>query len=108
MIPSILDKKIRFIISEDEGEVFSNKKNPKVVKTLYANLLTVTNSETIQAYSKDESIILSFRVINTKWTKELLYKTKDYQILFNNLTYDIIAAVPKGINYIDIKCKVVI
>ena len=108
MIPSILDKKIRFIISEDEGDASSNKKNPKVVKTLYANLLTVTNSETIQAYSKDESIILSSRIINTKWTKELPYKTKDYQILFNNSTYDIIAAVPKGINYIDIKCKVVI
>ena len=27
MIPSILDKKIRFIISEDEGDAFSNKKN---------------------------------------------------------------------------------
>lgn len=47
MIPSILDKKIKFIISEDDGEAFSNKKNPKVVKTLYANLLTLTNSEAI-------------------------------------------------------------
>lgn len=108
MIPTILDKKIKFIINEDNGEAFSNKNNNKVIKTLYANLLTLTNSEAVQAYSKDESVIISFRVINTKWTKELPYKTKDYQILFNNLTYDIIAAVPKGINYIDIKCKVVI
>ena len=26
MIPSILDKKIKFIISEDDGEAFANKK----------------------------------------------------------------------------------
>lgn len=32
MIPSILDKKIKFIISEDDGEAFSNKKIRKLLR----------------------------------------------------------------------------
>ena len=108
MIPNILDKKIKIITNEESVGAFSNKTTQKVIKTLYANMLTLSNSEVIQDYSKEENVIISFRVIYSNFTKELPYRTKEYQIIYNNLIYDIITAIPKNNSYIDIKCKVTI
>lgn len=108
MIPSNLDEKIEFGIIENDGGVFSNNNDFKVVKTAYANILNLNNSEFIQAYSTKESIIVSFRVIYNRFTKDLPFKTKEYQINWKGNLYDIIAAVPKDRNYVDIKAKVVI
>lgn len=108
MIPTMLDKKIKIVTNNELGGLFSNNGNQKVIKTMYANLMNFSNSESVQAYSKDETILVSFRVIYTKFTKQIPYKTKEYQILYNDRLYDIIDAIPKSKNYIDIKCKVVI
>lgn len=109
MIPTTLNEKIQFVKNEDNGGVFSNKNaNPTVVKTVYANVLSLNNSEFVQAYSINESVIVSFRVIYNKFSKELPFKTKEYQIKWKTNLYDIITAVPKDRNYIDVKAKVVL
>ena len=93
---------------EDDGS-FGNRPNNKIIKTMYANVLNLNNSELVQAYETNASIIVSFRVTNTKFTKELPFKTKDYKIDWKGNIYDIITAVPtKDMNYIDVKGKAVL
>lgn len=109
MIPSNLNEKIEIVKIDNGDDVFGNYTKKIVVKKLYANLLTLTNSETVKAYNTNANIILSFRVMHNRFTKELPQKTTEYKLSYKNLIYDIIAAVPdKYNNYIDIKCKAVI
>ncbi len=93
---------------EDNGSIFSNEVNYKTVKILYANIKNMSNSEIVSNYSKYENMLISFRVFYTKFTKELLFKTKDFRVKYKNQYFDIIAVQYLDRDYVDIKCKAVI
>ena len=108
MLPTNLNKKITFLEKPKSVGVFGSTLG-EVVYKCYANLLTTSGSEVTTAYSKDAQIIYSFRVYNTKFTRELPFKTTQYQILYQNQIFDIMfAMVDKSGNYIDIKCQAIV
>ena len=108
MIPSNLNKKITFLEKPKNVGVFQSTTS-EVVYKCYANLMTVSGSEATTAYSKDAQIVYSFRVYSTKFTRELPFKTTQYQILYKDQTFDItFAMVDKSGNYIDIKCQAIV
>lgn len=108
MIPTFLNEKVSFVTNEEEGEIFSNmSENFKIIKTVGASVFNFNNSEFVQAYSTNQKIIVSFRVIYNRFTKDLTFKTKEYQILWNGQLYNIITAVQKDRNYVDVKAEVV-
>ena len=94
--------------TEDDDAIFSNTVNYKTVKTLYANIKNMSNSEIVANYAKYENMLISFRVFYTKFTKELLFKTKDFRVKWQEQYFDIIAVQYKDRDYVDIKCKAVI
>lgn len=110
MIPVALNEKIQFIKFEETGLVVENETTDSLLfKTLYANVLNLNNSEFAQAYSTNSSIIVSFRVVYSKFTRDLIFSTKNYRIKWRNIEYDILAVVPsKDLNYADIKAKAVL
>lgn len=93
---------------EDNGAVFSNEVNYKTIKTLYANIKNMSNSEIVANYAKYENMLISFRVFYTKFTKDLLFKTKDFRVKYKNQYFDIIAVQYLDRDCVDIKCKAVI
>lgn len=103
-----LTERIEIVTFTEDNDVFSNSVNYKTVKTLYANIRNMSNSEIVSNYSKYESVLISFRVFYTKFTKDLLFKTKDFRVKYQNQYFDIIAVQYSDRSYVDIKCKVVI
>lgn len=104
-----LTERIEIVAFEDDdGSAFSNTVNYKTVKTLYANIKNMSNSEIASNYSKFESVLISFRVFYTKFTKDLLFKTKDFRVKYQDQYFDIIAVQYSDRSYVDIKCKAVV
>lgn len=97
---------VRF--TEDDDAIFSDVVNYKTVKKLYANIKNMSNSEIVSNYSKYENMLISFRVFYTKFTKELLFKTKEFRVKYQDQYFDIIAVQYQNRDYVDIKCKAVI
>lgn len=93
---------------EDDGSAFSNTVEYKTVKILYANIKNMSNSEIVSNYSKYENVLISFRVFYTKFTKDLLFKTKDFRVKYQGQYFDIIAVQYSDRSYVDIKCKAVV
>lgn len=103
-----LTERIEIVTFTEDDEVFSNSVSYKTVKTLYANIRNMSNSEIVSNYSKYESVLISFRVFYTKFTKDLLFKTKDFRVKYQNQYFDIIAVQYSDKSYVDIKCKAVV
>lgn len=103
-----LTERIEIVTFTEDDEVFSNSVSYKTVKTLYANIRNMSNNEIVSNYSKYESVLISFRVFYTKFTKDLLFKTKDFRVKYQNQYFDIIAVQYADKSYVDIKCKAVI
>lgn len=109
MIPTNLNKKIKFIQPIEDDNVFNNSTDCEVVYTAYANILTTSGNETTTAYSKDAQIVYSFRVFNTNFTRQLPFKTTQYKILYENQIFDItFAIVDKTGNYVDVKAQCIV
>lgn len=89
----MLDTKIEFITSnnsiDDEGYPHSS---PESKCTFHAEIKNFNNEEFMAAYTTKSKTVISFKVRYCKFTKDLCFDTKTYQIKYNNDYYNIINA----------------
>ena len=103
------EERIKFITTETGYDDMGFPKEEIVVKyECWANIKNMTNQEFIQAYTNNLKVVVSFRVRKCNFTKELVFNTTKFQLVYKERKFNIIEAIPttNGL-YIDVKASVV-
>ena len=105
-----LEERVEFIKNETNYDTMGfPTNNETVIYSCWANIKNMTNVELYKNYTENQKIMISFRVKRCNFTKELIYKTTDYKLRYNNITFNIITAIPTlDKKYVDVKVETVL